>query len=311
MANASLRGGVLHRLRAALAKAVRRTGTIAAASPPLTFPPGHFYSPIVEPADIERRSDAVWPARPVVAGIDFDRDGHARLLDEVFPALLRDYAYADDLPEGDDLREFYNRNSQFAWLDSRAAFALLRHWQPRRVIEVGSGFSSLLIADIGRRFLDPGFRLTCIEPYPRPFLRRLPGVELLEVPVQDVDLAVFDTLAPGDVLFIDSSHVAKTGSDVNRLYFDVLPRLAPGVRVHVHDIFLPHDYPRDWVVRENRSWNEQYLVRALLMDSTRLRVRFGSSYAWATFPDKVAKALGVPPGQGYSGGSLWLEVVGP
>lgn len=282
-----------------------------AKGPHLPFPPGHFYSPIVEPAEIARRSDALWPARPVVAGIDFDPAAHARLLDEVFPPLLRDYAYADDLPERDDLREFYSRNPQFGWLDSRAAFALLRHWRPRRVIEVGSGFSSLLIADIGRRFLDPGFRLTCIEPFPRPFLRCLPGIELIPAPVQDLDLAVFDRLAPGDVLFIDSSHVAKTGSDVNRLYFDVLPRLPVGVRVHVHDIFLPHDYPREWVLQENRSWNEQYLVRALLMDSSRLRVRFGSNYAWATFPDKVAHALGLPPGQGYGGGSLWLEVVGP
>jgi hypothetical protein len=282
-----------------------------AKGPHLPFPPGHFYSPIVEPAEVARRSDAVWPAHPVVAGIDFDPAGHAHLLDAVFPPLLRDYAYADRLPERDDLREYYNLNSQFGWLDSRAAFALLRHWAPRRVVEVGSGYSSLLMADVGRRFLGPDFRLACIEPFPRPFLRGLPGVELIVAPVQDVDLAVFDRLQPGDVLFIDSSHVAKTGSDVNRLYFDVLPRLPRGVRVHVHDIFLPHEYPRDWVLEENRSWNEQYLVRALLMDSTRLRVRFGSSYAWATFPDKVAHALGLPAGQGYGGGSLWLEVVGP
>ncbi|MGH8029205.1 MAG: class I SAM-dependent methyltransferase [Arenimonas sp.] len=275
----------------------------------LPFPPGHFYSPIVEPNEVARRSDAVWPAQPVVAGIDFDPAGHAHLLDDVFPPLLRDYTYADTLPERDDLREFYSRNSQFGWLDSRAAFALLRHWQPRRVIEVGSGFSSLLIDDVGRRFLGPDFRLTCIEPFPRPFLRRLAGAELLVAQVQDVDLALFDRLGPGDVLFIDSSHVAKTGSDVNRLYFDVLPRLPRGVRVHVHDIFLPHEYPREWVLQENRSWNEQYLVRALLMDSTRLRVRFGCNYAWATFPDKVAHALALPPGQGFGGGSLWLEVV--
>ena len=280
-----------------------------AKEPHLPFPPGHFYSPIVEPADIARRSAAIWPAQPLVAGIDFDPAGHAHLLDEVFPPLLRDYAYPDELPERDDLREFYTRNSQFSWFDPRAAFALLRHWAPRRVIEVGSGYSSLLVADVGRRFLGPDFRLTCIEPFPRPFLRRLPGVELIVQPVQDVDPALFDRLEPGDVLFIDSSHVAKTGSDVNRLYFDVLPRLARGVHVHVHDIFLPHDYPRDWVLDENRSWNEQYLVRALLMDSTRLRVRFGCNYAWATFPAKVSPLLGLPPGQGYGGGSLWMDVV--
>jgi hypothetical protein len=279
--------------------------------PRVAYKPGHFYSPLVDPRDIARRGDAVWPAQPVVAGIDFDPAGHAQLLDEVFPALLGDYAYPDALRDRKDLRQYYNHNSQFGWLDSRAAFALLRHWAPRRVVEVGSGYSSLLMADVGRRYLGPGFRLTCIEPFPRPFLRQLPGIELVVAKVQDVELSLFDQLQPGDVLFIDSSHVAKTGSDVNRLYFDVLPRLARGVRVHIHDIFLPHDYPREWVLEQNRSWNEQYLVRALLMDSTRLRVRFGSSYAWATFPDQVSRALGLPPGQGYGGASLWLEVVGP
>jgi hypothetical protein len=279
--------------------------------PKLSFPPGHFYSPIVEPAELAPRDAQLWPPNPQVAGIDFDPAGHAQLLDAVFPALLRDYDYPDTLPESPDLQHYFSNNSQFGWLDSRAAFALLRHWAPRRVIEVGSGFSSLLIADIGQRFLAPGFRLTCIEPFPRPFLERLPGVDLHVAPVQDVPWSVFEALEPGDVLFIDSSHVAKTGSDVNRLYFDVLPRLPAGVRVHIHDIFLPHEYPRDWVLAENRSWNEQYLVRALLMDSTRLCIRFGCAYAWTAFPDKVAHALGVPVGRGYGGGSLWLEIVGP
>ena len=286
-------------------------GPAKPAGPTLPFHPGHFYSPIVDPDTLRDRRDALWPATPQVAGIDFDAEGHARLLESVFPGLLADYGYPDTDPQPDDPAGFFNHNSQFGWLDPRVAFALLRHWAPRRVVEVGSGFSSLLMADVGRRFLGPDFRLACIEPYPRPFLARLPGVELVAAPVQDVDLAVFDRLAPGDVLFIDSSHVAKTGSDVNRLYFEVLPRLPVGCFVHVHDVFLPHEYPPDWVLEENRSWNEQYLVRALLMDSTRLRVRFGSMYAWSMFPGLVAKALSLPPGQGYGGSSLWLEIVGP
>jgi hypothetical protein len=90
----------------------------------------------------------------------------------------------------------------------------------------------------------------------------------------------------------------------------VLPRLPVGARVHIHDVFLPHEYPQSWVLEENRSWNEQYLVRALLMDSTRLRVRFGSTFAATTFPEKVASALELAPGTPAGGGSLWLEVVG-
>jgi hypothetical protein len=152
--------------------------------------------------------------------------------------------------------------------------------------------------------------LVCIEPYPRPFLAAgVPGVsELVEQRLELSDLTRFDRLEPGDVLFIDSSHVAKTGSDVNILYFDVLPRVSSGVHVHIHDIFLPHDYPVDWVLGENRCWNEQYVVRALLMYSQRYRPVFGSAYAMHRFPDLVAAALGRAPGRGFGGGSLWIDV---
>ncbi|MBU6199666.1 MAG: hypothetical protein KGP08_08415, partial [Xanthomonadaceae bacterium] len=136
----------------------------------------------------------------------------------------------------------------------------------------------------------------------------VPGVSrLLEEKVQNVALAEFAALQAGDILFIDSSHVAKTGSDVNYLYFEVLPRLASGVRVHIHDIFLPHDYPREWVLGENRSWNEQYLLRALLMHSSAFRVVFGCSYAFWRFPDLVQAALAHPRGHAFAGGSIWIE----
>ena len=104
-------------------------------------------------------------------------------------------------------------------------------------------------------------------------------------------MSTFTDLDAGDVLFIDSSHVAKTGSDVNFLMFEVLPRLAAGVHVHLHDIFLPMEYPRRWVQRDNRSWNEQYLLRALLMDSHGFRVDFGCNYAFWKFPQQVVNAL--------------------
>lgn len=273
------------------------------------FPPGHFYSPVVDPAEVARRQGQIWPAEPQVRGIDFDDEGHRRILTEVFPRYLGEYDYPNLAPQ-DETRAhpgFYSRNPAFGWLDSRALFVLLRHWRPRRLIEVGSGFSTLLIADVNARFLDGSLNLTAIEPYPMEFLRS--GVDglarLVEEPVQNVPLEEFERLAAGDVLFIDSSHVAKTGSDVNFLFFEVLPRLTPGVRIHVHDIFLPHDYPRDWVSNENRSWNEQYLLRALLMYSDTFRVVFGSSYAAHHMPDLVARAL--PEGRAMSGGSLWME----
>ncbi len=127
--------------------------------------------------------------------------------------------------------------------------------------------------------------------------------------MQDVPLEHYAALDAGDLLFIDSSHVSKTGSDVNHLYFKVLPVLRPGVRVHVHDIFLPRDYPIEWAVHQNRSWNEQYVLQALLMYSNRFRVIFGCNYAWVRHPNLVIQALAHPRGIGYPGGSIYFEVV--
>lgn len=268
-------------------------------------PDGHFYSPIVDPAEVARREQEIWPAQPQVLGIDFDDASHRAILEDWFPRFMPAWDYPEQLDETPDLDRFYTRNSQFSWLDCRSLFVILQGLRPRRMIEVGSGFSSLLTADVNRRFLGGAMEFTCIEPYPRAFLRK--GIDrLLQAKVQDVPLDTFAALQSGDVLFIDSSHVAKTGSDVNYLYFEVLPRLAPGVYVHIHDIFLPHDYLRDWVIGENRSWNEQYVLRALLMHSTAFKVFFGASYAFHRFPELVARALAHPKGHAYAGGSFWI-----
>jgi hypothetical protein len=271
-------------------------------------PPGHFYSPLVDVEAVAADRGRLWPERPVVEAIDWNDEGHRYLLSEVLPKFLPLYDYPERLPDGPDLREFYTQNPQFSFMDARALFALLQWWRPRNLIEVGSGYSSLLIADVNRRWLDGSMHVTCVEPYPRPFLtQRIEGLSrLIERKVQDVPLDEFTRLGAGDVLFIDSSHVAKTGSDVNRIYFDVLPSLAPGVHIHIHDIFLPHEYPQPWVIDENRSWNEQYLVRALLMYSDGFRIEFGANYALYAFPELVARALAHPKGHAFGGGSLWL-----
>jgi hypothetical protein len=125
--------------------------------------------------------------------------------------------------------------------------------------------------------------------------------------VQDIGPRVFEQLQAGDILFVDSSHVAKTGSDVNTIVFDVIPRLRAGVHIHFHDIFLPRDYPPDWVLQDRRSWNEQYVVRALLMyASSTLQVTFGAAFALHALGELPA-ALG---GAGAAGGSLWLTKLG-
>jgi hypothetical protein len=251
----------------------------------------------------------LWPGgTPTLAGIDFNPVSHQHILDHWFPRHMSGYDYPETRSMQEPVHLFYTCNSQFSWLDSRTLYVLLNELRPRRMIELGSGFSSLLSADVNHRRLGNACHFTCIEPYPRDFLRTgIPGIsELVVEKVQDVPLRLYDSLQAGDILFIDTSHVSKTGSDVNHLYFEVIPRLHPGVLVHVHDIFLPHEYPREWVLDENRSWNEQYLLRALLMYSPRFRVLFGCNYAYSAFPDHVIAALNLPSRRGFGGGSFWF-----
>lgn len=272
-------------------------------------PIGHFYSPVVDVPWLESRVERIWNEQSEVLGVDFNDISHQHILTTTFPRHINKYRYSEKIEETDNLQHFYTRNSQFSWLDSRAFFVLMCDRPPRRLIEVGSGFSTLLAAEVNRNELGGRVEITCIEPYPRAFLRAgIPGVSrLIERQVQDVPLVEFSLLEDGDILFIDSSHVAKTGSDVNFLYFEVLPRLKSGVRIHIHDIFMPNEYPREWVLGENRSWNEQYLLRALLMYSTAFQVEFSCSYAYARFPDLVSSALARPVGKGFGGGSIWLK----
>ena len=273
-------------------------------------PNGHFYSPVCDPQALQRARDQIWPdAAPLPLGIDFNDAEHVRVLEGWFARFHGDYDYAYGGVPDRELARFYINNSQFSGLDSRALFVFLRALQPRRIIEVGSGYSSLLMADVNQRFLGGKSKITCIEPYPREFLMRgVAGIgEVIRQCVQAVPLASFDDLQAGDLLFIDSSHVSKTGSDVNHLYFEVLPRLRSGVVVHVHDIFLPEEYPQDWAISENRSWNEQYLLRALLMYSTAFQPLFGCHYAWLHHRERVARAIALPCGNAQGGGSFWMR----
>lgn len=270
------------------------------------FPDGHFYSPVVNMAEAAHDRARIWPASPEFLGVDLAPARQQAFLEEDFPAYLNDFTYPASPPPGAPAYQFYVENSQFSWLDCRALFVMLRKLKPRAMIEIGSGFSSLLTADVNHRYLEGGLDFTCIEPYPRPFLiASVPGITaLIQARVQEVPLSAFEQLRDGDILFIDSSHVSKTGSDVNYIAFEILPRLRAGVTIHFHDIFFPQDYPADWVLDDGRSWNEQYLLRALLMYSTTFEVLFGSAYAYYSFPELLARTLGQPA---FGGGSLWLR----
>jgi hypothetical protein len=185
---------------------------------------------------------------------------------------------------------------------------MIRHFRPRRIIEVGSGFSSCAILDTNELFFNNEIQCTFIEPEPRRLFNNLRAedrerINIIESQVQNVSVARFEELEKGDILLIDSSHVSKVHSDVNYLYFEVLPRLKSGVLVHVHDMFYPFRYPEKWIYK-GWSWNESYLLRAFLMFNSGYKVRFWNSL-WSHF--YVDRMAAVVPRAIKSGGSLWIE----
>ena len=270
-------------------------------------PTGHFYSPITDPKELRQYKKDLWGAPKEIPGIDFNVKSHLELF-KLFQDYLQDWDYVEEESSTTSQFEYFHNNDQFSWLDAQFLYVFLRHYKPRRMIEVGSGFSSLLTADVNRRWLDNQVDFQCIEPYPRDFLKDgVPGISnLLIKKVQDVPVEHFKSLKAGDVLFIDTSHVCKTGSDVNYLYFEVLPVINPGVFIHIHDIFLPFEYPEEWAIDQSRSWNEQYLLHALLVDNKNFEVIFGSNYAANILKEDLMNGLNR---EWYGGGSFWIKKI--
>ncbi len=275
----------------------------------LLFPPGHFYSPIADPLDLRAREGSIWSQVDQMRGIDLKVEKQLELLKEL-KAHTNDIDWPVEQPV-DSTNSYFYSNDQYPALDAEFLYAALCHFRPKTMIEVGSGFSSLITAEVNRRHFHHALDFTCIEPYPRQFL--IDGVDgitnLVVKKVEDVEPSFFDRLNAGDVLFIDSSHVSKIGSDVNYLFFEVLPRLRVGVMVHIHDIFLPDEYSKTWMIEQGRNWNEQYLLRAFLQFNDSWDVLWSARFmstrhkeaVHATFP-RFSKLGG--------GGSFWLRRVG-
>jgi Methyltransferase domain len=228
-------------------------------------PPGHFYSPIPSLQEIKRDEARVFrdPCREI-RGIDLREQEQLELL-----KVLSCY-YADQPFTAQKTKEnrYYFENPNYSYSDAIMLHCMLRHLRPNRIIEIGSGFSSCVIFDTWEQFLEGSMDLTFIEPYPDLLFSLLreedkEQMRVLTYRLQDVDLDLFGRLEADDILFIDSTHVAKINSDVNQIFFEILPRLKSGVHIHIHDIFFPFEYPKEWIYN-GRAWNESYMLRAFL-----------------------------------------------
>jgi hypothetical protein len=250
--------------------------------------PIHYYEPIPDFRSIT--IDQITRRREFPS-IDFNWDEQLALLDELSGCRgeLSTLAFNFD-------------NSFFSGFDAAVYYSLIRHLKPQRIIEIGGGYSTQLAA--GALTRNGSGKLTCIEPYPERLNGAGPTVELIQKRVEEIDVAFFACLAANDILFIDSSHTVKFGSDVCYEFLEVLPRLTPGVWVHVHDIFFPHDYPAEWLIERRLALNEQYLLEAFLSFNKQFQVALANYWLCLDHPAMTSKLW---PASTTGGSSFWFQ----
>jgi Methyltransferase domain len=262
-----------------------------------------FYSPV---PDIYELPPAVWERRSELRGVDFDLERHAEFIESELAPYFQEF----DPPEEETGRpfEYHARNPSFSRMDAQVLYALVRRNRPSQVLELGSGFSTLVLARASRENAAHGIetRLEAFDPYPNVVSDELPGLHSLHrVKAEDVDVGRFEALQSGDMLVVDSTHTVKLGSDVNFAVLDVLPLLQPGVWAHFHDIYLPWEYPRYMLEDFGLFWNEQYLLQAFLAQNSEWET-VAALYAVArTFPDRMAGLA--PAWAGHAGVGLWMR----
>lgn len=272
------------------------------------FPYGHFYSLYPDFKEIRNREELLFSQEKNIKDIDFNEKEQIETLHKM--SLLY-----DSIPQWEDitapaisskLRYRYN-NPNLSPGDAVGLHCMLRILAPKRVIEVGSGYTSAVMLDTNEFYLSNQVKLKFIEPYPsllNSLLRSNDEIELLPIGLQDVPLSVFEELEEGDILFIDSTHVSKIGSDVNYLFFDILPKIAKGVYIHLHDIFYPFEYPKEWIF-SGMIWNELYLLRAFLQNNNDYKILFFQNMMEKRHMDKFLERW--PLDTPVSGGSIWLQ----
>lgn len=261
----------------------------------------HFYQPIPDARDL---SDDLWARPSAMTGVDLNEAAQRQLLSEVFPLYQTEYDNFSHASAGEDFTYHFN-NGLFDGIDPLVLYCLVRHFRPRLILEIGSGFSSRVFVQALAK--NGTGELVCVEPYPSASLKQgLVGAGcLIESKVQQLNVEWFERLQANDVLFIDSSHVVKIGSDVNYLFLEILPRLNPGVLVHIHDIFLPSEMPRDWVLEKRIFWNEQYLLHAFLLHNSAFEVIFASNLMEQRYSQELRATF--PRALWWGGGSFWIR----
>ena len=304
-AGTSVKKKILEKIKPVLNK-LPYIRTLYANSRDCAYPSGHYYSPIVSFEDVKQREDKIWQNVRVdgIEGMNLRTEEQIKLIHE-FEQYYAEIPFKDERQP--NIR-FNYVNNYYCHTDAIVLYSVIRHFKPKRIVEIGSGFSSAVMLDTNEFFFNNEIQLTFIDPH----LGRLnsiitesdqQSVEIIETDVQLVSLDLFKKLNSGDILFIDSTHVSKTGSDVNYILFEILPILEKGVLIHFHDIFYPFEYPKEWVYK-GLNWNEDYIVRAFLMYNDNFKIRIFSHYLHKLHHHAFEK---LPLSYSDLGSNLWIE----
>ena len=277
-------------------------------SSPLWRALGHFYSPVGNIEDIKQDEERIFQRdRRTLPGIRLNEDAQRAVLEE-FATFYGELPFED---EPSDAMRYGFKNGGYSYSDAICLYSMIRRLKPTKIIEVGSGYSSCCMLDTNDLFFDGEIDVRFVEPYPqllKSLLRPadLERREIIEKRLQDVDLEIFKTLGQNDILFVDSTHVSRVGSDVNHLFFEVLPLLNEGVHVHFHDIHYPFEYPEHWVY-QGRWWTENYILRAFLEFNSDFEIVFTNTFMQrfhkSFFEENMPLCLKNP------GASIWLRRV--
>jgi predicted O-methyltransferase YrrM len=272
------------------------------------FPEGHYYSPVVNVDEVKARENEIWQrdSPTSLPGIDLNENAQLALI-KSFTKFYPEIPFHDDK---NDQHRYYFKNDFFSYSDAIFLYSIIRHYNPARIIEVGSGFSSAVMLDTIQLLNKSQTKLSFIEPYAERLHSLITNhdrqqVKIIEKGLQTIDISFFEKLSENDILFIDSTHVVKTGSDVNYLIFEILPSLKKGVLIHFHDVFYPFEYPKNWVL-SGRSWNEDYFLRSFLMYNNSFEIILFSHFIHLKHRDFLSQ---MPDCYKNTGGSFWIRKI--
>lgn len=268
-------------------------------------PLDHFYSPMVV-FDEASRAKYEKLKNSKILDINLRDDAQLTFLNKMI-GNIQQVPWQDDRIAN---LKYHFVNRAYSYHDAITYLNILLEYKPMKVIEIGSGYSSCVLYDVDRLHFSGKIEKTFIEPYPK-LLKQLLSEEidtcqLIPKKLEDLDVSIFESLEENDILFVDSTHVSKYASDLNFIMFEILPRLKKGVVIHFHDIFTNFEYPFEWL-NDGRCWNENYILRAFLMNNTTYEVLYFNNYMGTKYQEIYKKDF--PLAFKNIGGSIWLKKV--